>query len=48
MTRLRPIARERRSAVIVVTHDRRMIKEFDAVYDLNDGALSRFLPGAVH
>jgi putative ABC transport system ATP-binding protein len=38
---LRKIARERRSAVITVTHDRRMIEGFDTVYYLNDGLLSR-------
>jgi putative ABC transport system ATP-binding protein len=38
---LRKIARERRSAVITVTHDRRMIEGFDTVYYLNDGRLSR-------
>jgi putative ABC transport system ATP-binding protein len=48
MVLLRRIARERRSAVIVVTHDRRMIEGFDAVYYLNDGALSRLPPEAVH
>jgi putative ABC transport system ATP-binding protein len=48
MALLRRIARERRSAVIVVTHDRRMIEGFDAVYYLNDGALSRSPPEVVH
>ena len=48
MALLRRIARERQSAVIVVTHDRRMIEGFDAVYYLNDGALSRSPPEAVH
>jgi putative ABC transport system ATP-binding protein len=38
---LRKIARERRSAVITVTHDRRMVEGFDTVYYLNDGRLSR-------
>ncbi len=38
---LRKIARERRSAVIAVTHDKRMIEGFDTVYYLNDGNLSR-------
>ncbi|MCL4802229.1 MAG: ABC transporter ATP-binding protein [Burkholderiales bacterium] len=38
---LRKIARERRSAVIAVTHDRRMIEGFDTVYYLEDGRLTR-------
>ncbi|MFN3567024.1 MAG: ABC transporter ATP-binding protein [Burkholderiaceae bacterium] len=41
MALLRRIARERRSAVITVTHDHRMIKGFDTVYHLDDGRLSR-------
>lgn len=41
MTLLRKIARERRSAVITVTHDHRMIEGFDTVYHLDDGHLSR-------
>jgi putative ABC transport system ATP-binding protein len=41
MALLRKIARERGSAVITVTHDRRMIQGFDTVYYLNDGRLSR-------
>jgi putative ABC transport system ATP-binding protein len=45
---LRKIARERRSAVITVTHDRRMIEGFDTVYYLNDGRLSRIEQGAAH
>ena len=47
MALLRRIARERRSAVVTVTHDRRMIEGFDAVYYLNDGRLSR-TPEMVH
>ena len=38
---LRKIARERGSAVITVTHDRRMIEGFDTVYYLDDGRMSR-------
>jgi putative ABC transport system ATP-binding protein len=38
---LRQIARERRSAVIAVTHDHRMIEGFDTVYHLDDGRLAR-------
>ncbi|HTO46997.1 MAG TPA: ATP-binding cassette domain-containing protein [Burkholderiales bacterium] len=45
---LRRIARERRSTVIVVTHDRRMIEGFDTVYHLSDGALLRAPLEAVH
>jgi putative ABC transport system ATP-binding protein len=45
MALLRKIARERGSAVITVTHDRRMIEGFDTVYYLNDGVMSRE-PGA--
>jgi putative ABC transport system ATP-binding protein len=45
MALLRGIARERRSAVITVTHDQRMIEGFDTVYHLDDGRLER-LPGA--
>ncbi|MDP1900391.1 MAG: ABC transporter ATP-binding protein [Rubrivivax sp.] len=45
MALLHKIARERRSAVIAVTHDQRMIKGFDTVYHLDDGNLRR-LPRA--
>jgi putative ABC transport system ATP-binding protein len=38
---LRRIARERRSAVVAVTHDHRMIEGFDSVYHMDDGRLSR-------
>jgi putative ABC transport system ATP-binding protein len=48
MALLRKIARERRSAVITVTHDRRMIEGFDTVYYLNDGRLSRTPVDAGH
>jgi putative ABC transport system ATP-binding protein len=41
MAMLRRIARERRSAVITVTHDHRMIEGFDTVYHLDDGRLTR-------
>lgn len=41
MALLKKIARERRSAVITVTHDKRMIEGFDTVYQLNDGRLTR-------
>jgi putative ABC transport system ATP-binding protein len=48
MALLRKIARERGSAVITVTHDRRMIEGFDTVYYLNDGTLSRTPQDAAH
>jgi putative ABC transport system ATP-binding protein len=38
---LRRVAREKRSAVIVVTHDQRMIEGFDSVYEMHDGRLAR-------
>jgi putative ABC transport system ATP-binding protein len=41
MAMLRKIARERRSAVIAVTHDHRMIEGFDTIYHLDDGRLAR-------
>ena len=41
MAMLRSIARERRSAVIAVTHDQRMIEGFDTVYHLEDGRLAQ-------
>jgi putative ABC transport system ATP-binding protein len=47
MAMLRRIARERRSAVIAVTHDHRMIEGFDTVYHLEDGQLTRVDRSAV-
>ena len=41
MELLRRVAREKRSAVIVVTHDHRMIEGFDSIYVMNDGLLAR-------
>ncbi|HEX6266088.1 MAG TPA: ABC transporter ATP-binding protein [Burkholderiales bacterium] len=41
MAQLRRVAREKRSAVIAVTHDHRMIEGFDSVYMMNDGRLAR-------
>ena len=46
MALLRKITRERRSAVITVTHDHRMIEGFDSVYHLNDGRLARIAADA--
>ena len=40
MELLKNIAREKQSAVIVVTHDVRMIEGFDQVYHLKDGRLN--------
>jgi putative ABC transport system ATP-binding protein len=40
MEMLKKIAKENQSAVIVVTHDVRMIEGFDAVYHLKDGRLN--------
>jgi predicted ABC-type transport system involved in lysophospholipase L1 biosynthesis ATPase subunit len=36
---LRQLAREKQSAVIVVTHDRRMVEGFDRRYLIEDGRL---------
>ena len=41
MALLRRVAREKRAAVIAVTHDHRMIEGFDTVYEMNDGRLAR-------
>jgi putative ABC transport system ATP-binding protein len=48
MALLKKIARERRSAVIAVTHDHRMIEGFDTVYHLDDGVLARMPQAALH
>ena len=40
MELLKKIAKENQSAVIVVTHDVRMIEGFDSVYHLKDGHLN--------
>lgn len=39
MDLLRQLGREQRSAVIVVTHDERMIEGFDRVYHMTDGRI---------
>jgi putative ABC transport system ATP-binding protein len=39
MALLRKLAKERHSAVIVVTHDRRMVEGFDRIYDIQDGRI---------
>jgi len=41
MALLRRVARERSTAVVAVTHDRRMIEGFDTVYEMNDGRLAK-------
>jgi putative ABC transport system ATP-binding protein len=41
MSMLKKIAKENQSAVIVVTHDVRMIEGFDQVYHLKDGCLDQ-------
>ena len=41
MRLLRRIAREKRSAVIAVTHDHRMVEGFDSAYVMNDGRIAR-------
>ncbi len=41
MELLKKIAKENQSAVIVVTHDERMIAGFDHIYHLKDGCLDR-------
>jgi len=41
MRLLRRIAREKRSAVIAVTHDHRMVEGFDSAYMMNDGRIAR-------
>ena len=40
MSLLRQLGHEKKAAVIVVTHDERMVKGFDRIYHLNDGILT--------
>jgi len=40
MALLRRVAREKHTAVIAVTHDRRMVEGFDSAYVMNDGRLA--------
>jgi putative ABC transport system ATP-binding protein len=47
MELLKRVARERRSAIVAVTHDVRMIAGFDSLYHMDDGRLSRTEAGAV-
>ena len=44
MDLLRWLGRERQAAVIVVTHDGRMIEGFDRVYHMTDGRVVRERP----
>lgn len=39
MALLRQLAREKQSAIIVVTHDRRMVEGFDRLYFMEDGRI---------
>jgi putative ABC transport system ATP-binding protein len=40
MKLLRKLGHEKKAAVIVVTHDERMVEGFDRIYHLNDGCLT--------
>ena len=46
MDMLRKVATERRTAVIVVTHDEKIFNRFDRIYALRDGAIEEPLPKA--
>jgi putative ABC transport system ATP-binding protein len=37
---MRQVATERRTAVIVITHDEKIFERFDEIYALRDGALA--------
>ena len=39
MTLLRRLSREKNTAVIVVTHDKRMVEGFDRIYEIADGQI---------
>ena len=41
MAMLRRVAREKRAAVIAVTHDQRMVEGFDSAYVMDDGRLAK-------
>ncbi|MBP6491290.1 MAG: ABC transporter ATP-binding protein [Chromatiaceae bacterium] len=47
MELLKRVAREKRSAIVAVTHDVRMIAGFNTIYHMDDGRLSRTEAGAV-
>ena len=40
MALLRQLAREQRSAIIVVTHDLRMVEDFDRIFEVHDGRMT--------
>lgn len=44
---LRRVAREKRSAVIAVTHDHRMVEGFDTAYMMDDGRLAPATTGTI-
>ena len=46
MDLLRKVAVERRTAVIVVTHDEKIFNRFDHIYSLRDGALEALVQQA--
>jgi len=39
MTLLRRLSREKNTAVVVVTHDKRMVEGFDRIYEIADGQI---------
>jgi putative ABC transport system ATP-binding protein len=41
MALFRQVARDKGSAIVCVTHDRRMIEGFDRIYEVSDGHVSR-------
>lgn len=41
MMLFRRIAHERGTAIVVVTHDHRVLDAFDTVYEMEDGVLTR-------
>lgn len=48
MELLRRLGRERKAAVIIVTHDERMVEGFDRVYRLLDGRITSTATAAAH
>jgi putative ABC transport system ATP-binding protein len=46
MDLLRQLGREENAAVIVVTHDQRMLEGFDRVYNITDGRVDIRRPAA--
>jgi putative ABC transport system ATP-binding protein len=41
MALLKKLAMENRSAILVVTHDRRMVEDFDRIFEVHDGKVVR-------